>query len=180
MSVMLYFIFLLVFLFLRAGVDFNCINAYGVIYVDCCIYFESTFSRSTFGLYSVVPGVTTLMPHSPRGGTVWLEWVNHVDTLEYFFFLQCFLPKCVFPPVHHWVSYLWSSLLSCNGLTSSDLSKAVFVWSLFFWKSCDGVISSREDATRQRMTLKIAAILLLSVWQFELFEVELHGGLALV
>lgn len=67
--VMLYFIFLLVSLFLRAGVDFNCINAYGTMNIDCCIYFESTFSRSTFGLYLVVPSVTTLFP-TQRGGNV--------------------------------------------------------------------------------------------------------------
>lgn len=80
--VMLYFISLS--LFLRAGVDINYIYCMPKErYVVFCIYFESTFSRSTFGLYVVVLGVATLFP-TQRGGTLWLQWVNHVDTFEYF------------------------------------------------------------------------------------------------
>lgn len=150
---MLYFIFLLVSLFLRAGVDFNCIYAYGTIYIDCCIYFKSTFSRSTFGLYLVVPSATTLFP-TQRGGNVWLERVSYIDNLEYFFF-DSFCQSVSSHQSYNWVSYLWSSLLSCNGVTGLSLSKAVFVWSLmFFFLLFSHVMELAEDATSQRKDLK--------------------------
>lgn len=65
---------------------------------------------------------TTLFP-SPRGGEC-STWMSESCRYSRVLFLQRFLPKCVFPPVHNWAPYLWSSLLSRSGLTVSYISQS--------------------------------------------------------
>lgn len=65
-TVILYVIFLLVSLFLRAGVDFNCLYADGTIYIDCCIYFEKHFFKKHFWFVFGGAKCRHIIPHSKR------------------------------------------------------------------------------------------------------------------